>query len=550
MLDHKKQRDLMQSQWRDFIHNRLGTEPWVYVYSNDEVNSLDFALFYCALIPNREVERVLQTINWDLHLGDGGPGCSVTYKNGKKIVKYHRYGNRDGIEPLVLYRTFQGIENEHLEISEEFRLFHNLYYDKATNRYIKIDEAGDEEDVIIFEQDPTRIRVKLKPLKQFLAIKEMHLAIFFSIDVYSDKSLKELGLEKIQKSVREPNLTYDFFIDTPYDALSKYGQSFSRLFGKKLIPGMPKETCGYWPYERERKYENFIIGTDVNGDPVMYTCNPKVLNNYFGSNPDAPHYLTQVFFKREVLAKYYSNPAKYTVGDSTIYCHGSWTLRVDNNHDKYIVVYLGDLGRNLPHKEQVYWKSYNVEPDGTISETHFRRGFLAQWTDPEKVDLIFKSKYEQFKDMWQKSFGWPFFKPLSKDDEHNFKTLRVPLTDDQHEFDQQVLALAKIFIDSLNEKEIAAQLPDNVKGSISKLEKFLETKGVTDFDPYIKFLRSLWDLRIGVGHRKGDVYKRGAAYFRLDERPLSQVFEDILQQATDLLKYLEERLITESTSEE
>jgi len=44
------------------------------------------------------------------------------------------------------------------------------------------------------------------------------------------------------------------------------------------------------------------------------------------------------------------------------------------------------------------------------------------------------------------------FKPLAEEDGHYFKTLRVPLTKEQKEFDEQVLALTKIFIDSLNEK--------------------------------------------------------------------------------------------------
>jgi hypothetical protein len=53
-----------------------------------------------------------------------------------------------------------------MEISEEFRLFHNLYHDKTHDKYIAIDDNGDEQDVIICQEKC--IKVKLKYLKQFL----------------------------------------------------------------------------------------------------------------------------------------------------------------------------------------------------------------------------------------------------------------------------------------------------------------------------------------------------------------------------------------------
>ncbi len=548
MLDHKLQRDLLQVQWLDFIHTRLGTEPWVYVYSDDRVNLVDSAFFFSALVPNKKSKKLLRYINWDLRPGDGAPGCSITYKNGQKMVKYLRFGNSDGIEPLVLHRSFRGRKQEYLEISEEFRLFHNLFYDQRNGKYIKIDQSGDEEDVIVFEENPTRVRVKLRPLKQFLAIKEMHLALFFSVTVYSDKTLEELGLNEMRNPVRKPYLVYDLVVARTPDAMlaKKYGKSVSHLLGKKLIPGMPKEESGYWPYEESKKYEDFIIGTDINGSPVLHTCNPDALANYFGINPGAPHYLTPVFFRREVLTKYYARPEKFTVRDGYIDCHGGWALRIDNDHEKYVVVFLGDLGRDLPYKEQVYWKSYNVEPEGTISETYFRRSFLSQWVEPKEPDLVLKHKFELFQEKWQKKFGWPLFKPLSEADQHNYKVLRVPLTNDQHEFDQQVLSLTKILIDSINEEELERRLPgaiENEKG-ISKLERFLGSLGLTDYMPHIKFLRDLYELRSsGVGHRKGKNWRKVAVRFNLGKRDLSEVFGDILRQATRLLEYLEKRTL-------
>lgn len=131
----------------------------------------------------------------------------------------------------------------------------------------------------------------------------------------------------------------------------------------------------------------------------FYTCNPNELADYFGNNPGAPHYLIPVFFRRDVLTKYYSKPELYSVKDGYLRCGGLWGLRIDNNHEKYVVVYLGDLGRDLPPGERAYWKSFNVTPDGTISDVNWKRHFLGQFTDPEKADLVFKLQFNFFQKM-------------------------------------------------------------------------------------------------------------------------------------------------------
>ena len=160
--------------------------------------------------------------------------------------------------------------------------------------------------------------------------------------------------------------------------------------------------------------------------------------------------------------------------------------------------------------------------------------------------MLFKYKFELFQSKWIEKFGWPLFKPLTTEDQHYYVALRIPLTNDQAEFDQQVLALAKVFIDSLNEECLKKFIPPKGKDEkgISKFEMFLTVEGLTDFQQHIKFLRDFYELRSsGVGHRKGKKYERIAATFQLAERDLIVVFEDILEKAIMLLQYLEECLL-------
>lgn len=225
-------------------------------------------------------------------------------------------------------------------------------------------------------------------------------------------------------------------------------------------------------------------------------------------------------------------------------CAGLWGLRMDNNHERYVIVHLGYLSY-LTYKEQQYWRTFNVAPEGKISNTAFRRGFLGQFTNPEKSDLYFKQKFQSFQENWQNKFGWKLFQPLSKDDEHHLKTLRIPLTNEQKEFDEQILSLTKILVDSLNEKGLVKGIKVNKKDpkGLDKLEAFLKSKG-KEFVETIEFLRNLQRLRsVGVAHLKGKNYDKIKRVFGIGEKKLSKVFDDILKKAIEALNLLENSFI-------
>lgn len=64
--------------------------------------------------------------------------------------------------------------------------------------------------------------------------------------------------------------------------------------------------------------QTFIIGKSPDRENINFTCDPDKLANGFGANPDAPDYLTLVYFHRDVLGKYYLDPDKYIVQDSEL----------------------------------------------------------------------------------------------------------------------------------------------------------------------------------------------------------------------------------------
>jgi hypothetical protein len=319
-------------------------------------------------------------------------------------------------------------------------------------------------------------------------------------------------------------------------------KSCGTLIGKKLIPAAADFKPSLSRNEN-KKFVEFIIGVDEEGKEILHTCDEDRLANFFGKNKGSPQFITPVFFKKDVLTKYYTQPAKYSVEDGYLHCGSLWGVRMDNNHPDCVMVFLGDLGR-LSYKEQLHWRSFNI-PSGKMSHTAFARSIMGQFADPENPALFFKQRFTSFQEKWENKFSWRLFLPMGQEDEYYFRTLRMPLTNEQKEFDDLVLTLAKLFVDSLNEAELAKTLPatnESLKG-LDKLEGFLCGRGMR-FPQMIEFLRKLQALRsTAVAHRKGAKYEKVKEYFSIGEKDLSQVFEDILIKCIWTLNSLEKNLL-------
>lgn len=289
-------------------------------------------------------------------------------------------------------------------------------------------------------------------------------------------------------------------------------------------------------------YLEFIIGEDESGQPVKHSCQPRLLSNYFGANPGAPNFLTPVFFKRDVLQKYYEYPEKYSVEDGYLRCGGLWGLRIDNDHPNHIMVFLGDLGESLPERERDAWKAFNVPPEGKMSETVFKRSFLGEPTDPQSPDLIFRTSYIDFCQTWRKRKNWDFFKPLHEDDLHIFSRVRIPLNNSQPEFESQISHLTKLLVDALNEDQFIKDLnstKENEKG-IAKLERWLELQQYPEIEEAITYLRRLQRLRSKISaHKKGSSHQEFLDKEKVNADTKIEI-SNLLSTATKILTRLNE----------
>ncbi|MEU0787387.1 hypothetical protein ABZ341_38330 [Streptomyces sp. NPDC006173] len=516
---------------------------WLTVYARTASEKEDVGN-YSALVPIDSVDTCLNEASWDLSLGDGMPGF-VFYSDDR--TEYLRFGDDDGIEPLIIYRSSYGSKPAYVEVSEEFRHFHDLHEDRTANVFVAYDESGDEIEVVRMSDE--KVEVKVKYIKEYLSARGMAMLLYYVVDRWSAKSLAELGMTKEDDRQRSEHYCYSRFAEPYASELDSQKKTIARLLGKKVFRG----AANYDPRRSfargDRKYEEFIIAVDDDGEVVHHTSDEDELSNYFGKNPGAPHYLTPVFFRKGVMAKYYNAPARYSVDDGYLSCTGYWGLQLDNNHADYVVVFLGDLGK-LPNKEQLYWKSHNVSPDGKMSDVAFRRAMLGEWAEAAEPALVFKRAYEQFGKIWLSKQGWDLFKPLKPGDVHHWTALHVPSDGNQKEFDEQIMSLTKLLVDRINEAEVGkrATLEPDDKGGITKFGRYLGAIVFPDDEAFVKFLRNLQSLRSGAAHvkdlKRNSQYQKAVRFFDLDTKGLSRGFADILSDATVFIEKLEEHVTT------
>lgn len=280
------------------------------------------------------------------------------------------------------------------------------------------------------------------------------------------------------------------------------------------------------------------------GKAIIHTCNPNKLANMFGANPGAPLFLTPVFFKTSVLDKYRGEPSRYDVESGYLRCKRKgdalWGIPIDNHGKDCVSVFLGDLG-HLPFAHQLHFASENILK-GEVSESFFRSQIDAEFCDSTHPVAVFKSSYYKLRTVGWEELGWHLLLPLAEQDQHYMSSLKLLTHNEQKEFDEQILALTKILIDSLNEKELHRILLCKERG-ISLFDMVLKRRNVTGSEKHVKFLRNLQELRsTSVAHRKGDKYIKAVRRMGLDRLSLAEVLKSLFVDGINFLQFLTENI--------
>ena len=222
-LDTKQ---LSQAKILEYVQNDLQLTDMITVDLSNTEGNPNYGI-YCALIPSNQIKQALSRPTWDFLRANGTPRA-VEYLRDRNEYLY--YGDDNGPEPLVINRAFdESINGErragYREIYEEFRLFHNLFHDRETDEYIKVDDGGNEHLVAVVESNC--IKIRLKEIRQFLAVKKMYLSVQFEFWI----DLNHLSEDPL---LAEGNITLQdgFMCWTLFDNVHSAARS---LTGKRLI---------------------------------------------------------------------------------------------------------------------------------------------------------------------------------------------------------------------------------------------------------------------------------------------------------------------------
>lgn len=538
--------DLYFNDFKAELNNHFTQNGWTKVCDNE---------MFCGLIEPSDTCNAMAHYNWDLHYQDSRPVVEMTLN-----PHYARFGSSE-CEALAIYREGYGAYANYVELSEEFLLFYNLrleYKTPISKVYYAIVEDGTREDVVMIEG--MKMLVATNYLKRYIATRQLNLLVFFDLIRNSDNDFSSLDIEPIINVINQQTDCITVF--SLVEGCEK--KAVSRFEGKVLIEYNSNDFVD--PFDQPKcACQNFIFGCDASGNPLETSCDKDNLPNRFNYSGTGPYVMTPVFFRKAVLDKYYSQPNLYSVEDGCIRCGDSWVFTtIDNDQRDYVVVPLGYLG-DLPEREQLHWKSYNVKPpyQGSFSNTAYTRWEKGEAVNPTFPDLLFKIMFLGFNNKWKEKYGWPLFLPLVDEDQHRWRTLHcLTVPNNNVDFDEQVLSLTKITVDSLNQEELKKNINSTKQEVIDCLkEKNKELKEITagidkfqlfnlsegfDGEDIIKYMRNLQSLRsFDVAHRKSSDPKKREKfleYFDYYNKTQQIVLEELFAKWLDIFQTLENQI--------
>ena len=372
---------------REFLAGDDG--PWTVVYSSGDQG------LFAGFAPISSVPAILRDYSWDVRIAGGGPSL---WWSSDGQVGYDRSFGDNGVEPIAIIQDhLGGLPRMLPHLHQEFCLYHNLWHADCTT-YKKLYDDGAAEVACEVSGDLVRVRTKL--LRRFQAAAQVVLVRYID------------SLATTAPFCDGPVWEHDFKGSDHYLHLSVRGNDrtddwSSLLIGKKLILPPPISECGQGPFglHNQVAYPVYIVGETPDGEPIKSTCDPGMLGDYIGRNPDAFNYVTPVYFKLEVLDRYYDDP-KFEVSDGLLACGGLWHMRLDNNHPDHVMVWLGDLGRDLPDREHHHWLTHNVfVPEGTPSQTAISRHILGEDAEADSPAWRLQLAYKNFRARWAATWG-------------------------------------------------------------------------------------------------------------------------------------------------
>lgn len=521
----------MDLRFNDFItecKNTLDSDiEWVYLYKSyiEKQESFKNDVFIMsAMIENEKEykEQLLEKIDWGF-LNDGfGKSTFYQYGNSNSNIEFspgRLQKNFDiEFEYTVAIRYFKREYPPVVEINPELIWYGNLlstdkgYIDEETNE-VKLIKQNNE------------IKIKRDYLKDYLAAKKKICVIAFDNRRFVN-DITNVSLDNYNK--HEENFAYDICIGK--DDFDEY-KYYSSIIGKVLIEPYETPLHDHYRYffPEKEEYHEFIIGINKkNGEPILNTCAEKKLSNFFGANKGEPHFLTPVFFSKDVLDRYSNNPDQYNVTDDHIAYLNIWSIPFTVNKDSTVSVWLGDLSR-IPYKEQKYWSVFNIKPKGEVNKDFIDRQLNNVWNDSIRIEKKMFQLINQINKCTNSKYGEQMFKDLLEGDRQLESAFILPSNNSITQYQNFLLQLNKLTIERINVKLIDECLKQeelidsngNKYRSRILLNKLIEKEQFSNSKEFNEILKLISDCRNKLAGHSASIPQYNKLWKRDEDRKIN-----------------------------
>lgn len=483
----------------------------------------------CVLVHVQQSATALGETTWiGRDLGNVGVWGDDRFDNGLETTDHDVR-----VEFFAHTRRPSGASLPVVEISYPFLWYWDAFPIKSGWSYLN--RAGREQELIRWKYSDASWKVEVRALefRQFLAACERSAIVQLDLVGKTDSS----EFERVDAEFRYEWAHFDFY--ALRDLSMGDRPSFSRLLGQYVITGLRNSRVPrFEERQQDRDYPTFIYALDSKtGCPLTHTCDPDQLGTYFDKDGTRLHYLTPIYFKREVLQPYGAEPGRYRLSPSRLSCLDLWGIDISFNSAGLVEVYLGDLGRDLLSDEWGHWRTYNVPPEGKMNEGRFRRDFLGQWAGSKDTMRDLRRAREETAQASENLLGAPIWKSLNVEIKAEFDSLIGPLSDDPASLGGPLLVLTKVLVDGIDPAPLKSHLPTFEKGeqSLRLLQRYAQELG--DTSDVTAILRELQSFRSkgGIAHLAVSNTNKAKAALEISGLSNLEAFESMTARITACL---------------
>lgn len=460
------------------LSNHFLENDWVWLYKKQHYKDGAIDIYYkywCYLVAPSKIINALSSYIVDIP--DDTRGALINGCVYKPFV-------HDGFEPLTIIRDFKnGAERfAQIRITEEIIFYHNLYEVHKENTRLFFDDK----DVLVCEVTDTSARILNRYLKEFMAAKKMDLVchcqseIEYNINEYSPNFKYKCTSEQGEDISQTDSQQYNIMVNPCFTQMRNW-------FNGKSVANHTPLKC----YQKSMNTQ-YIIATDKNGVDILSD------ENTFPYTP--------IFFDKKLLSLYMGHE-KHSV-DSLRITTPDFSIRCDNDNENYIVAFLKDV-LDLPHREQIVWKGYNIASDGRSFSKHFQETMVqGNWNSfAESIDFGFRDTYKTLLKKWEDYYKFPIFKPLNHAQSEIPDKINLLQDNDYFALSSLLQQIGLMFYDSLNKEELYKNILEPTEqekkgASIAYLHRLFGELKIDDID-FNTFLKNARTLRsiFSLAHR-------------------------------------------------